>query len=143
MGDHGRAAAAGRGTPRIERARIVRALTRYGDELSPRTGSVLYVVGSRSRAEAFHPGVVSGLEERDDLRKVLQSLPERERELLFRWYVLGWPASRIAAALGISRVHCYRLRDRALRTIAGEATTPSTSSSSGSHRVAANEANAS
>jgi len=150
MGDGPHVGAARHGA-HIDRARIVRALTRYGDELSPRTGSVLFVVGSAARMEAFHPGVVSGLEERDDLRNALHALPERERELLFRWYVLGWPVSRIATALGISRVHCYRLRDRALRTItddgspgaeagAGRAphgvSTPSTSISAGSQRAA-------
>jgi DNA-directed RNA polymerase specialized sigma24 family protein len=119
-----------------DRSDIVRALARYGDEAGPRTGSVMFVGGAPPRSrEPFHPGVIAGLEERAELARRLRRLGDRDRLLVFLWYVQGWSVPRIAAHLGISRVHCYRVRDRALGAMLDEAesnhahsaSTPSTS----------------
>jgi Homeodomain-like domain-containing protein len=105
-----------------DRSDLVRALARYGDEAGPRTGSVMFVGGAPSRSrDPFHPGVVAGLEERAELARRLRRLDSRDRLLVFLWYVQGWSVPNIAARLGISRVHCYRVRDRALRAMLDEA----------------------
>jgi DNA-directed RNA polymerase specialized sigma24 family protein len=104
-----------------DRSDIVRALTRYGDEAAPRTGSVMFVNGAPPRSrDPFHPGVIAGLEERAELTRRLRRLGDRDRLLVFLWYVQGWSVPKIAAHLGISRVHCYRVRDRALRAMLDE-----------------------
>jgi len=105
-----------------ERSDLVRALARYGDEAGPRTGSVMFVGGAPPRSrDPFHPGVIAGLEERAELARRLHRLSDRDRLLVFLWYVEGWSVPNIAAHLGISRVHCYRVRDRALRAMLDEA----------------------
>jgi DNA-directed RNA polymerase specialized sigma24 family protein len=104
------------------RSDVVRALGRYGDEAGPRTGSVMFVGGAPPRSrDPFHPGVIAGMEERAELARRLRRLDDRDRLLVFLWYVRGWPVPNIAAHLGISRVHCYRVRDRALRAMVDEA----------------------
>ena len=105
-----------------ERSDLVRALARYGDEAGPRTGSVMFVGGAPPRSrDPVHPGVIAGLEERAELARRLRRLDDRDRLLVFLWYVEGWSVPNIAARLGISRVHCYRVRDRALHAMLDEA----------------------
>ncbi len=65
--------------------------------------------------EPFGPGFLTRFEERTEVDRLLQDLDPRDRQLLTLWYVEGHPVTTIARRLGISRVHCYRLRDRALR----------------------------
>jgi DNA-directed RNA polymerase specialized sigma24 family protein len=104
-----------------DRSDLVRALVRYGDEAGPRTGSVMFVGGAPPRSrDPFHPGVIAGLEERAELARRLRRISDRDRLLVFLWYVEGWPVPDIAAHLGISRVHCYRVRDRALGAMLDE-----------------------
>jgi len=105
-----------------DRSDLVRALARYGDEAGPRTGSVMFVGGAPPRShDPFHPGVIAGMEERAELARRLRRLNERDRLLVFLWYVEGWSVPNIAAHLGISRVHCYRVRDRALGAMLDQA----------------------
>lgn len=101
---------------------IVRALTTFQDTVDPRSGSIMFLVGSRSGPrDPFHPAFLRGVDDRAELVKRLRLIEPRERLLLFLWYVAGWPVPSIAAHLGISRVHCYRLRNRALgRMTAGD-----------------------
>ena len=99
------------GTPH----QLTAALARIGDGYGPKSRSVL----ARDRAwdpdaEPFGRGFLTGLEERTEIRRLLGALDVRDRRLLILWYVEGRPVTAIARALGISRVHCYRLRDRAL-----------------------------
>jgi hypothetical protein len=94
---------------------VIRALQHLRDFSDPRTGSILHVASTgERRREAFHPGLVAGLEERAALARALKQIAPRERLLLFMWYVEERPVTEIAAQLGISRVHCYRLRNGAL-----------------------------
>ena len=105
---------AGRITP--SEAEIVRALSRVRREVDPRTGSIIFLGGTRSsHTDPYPPAFLSGIEERSELVRRLRLIEPRERLLLFLWYVEGLPVAAIAQRLGISRVHCYRLRKHALR----------------------------
>jgi DNA-directed RNA polymerase specialized sigma24 family protein len=94
---------------------VIRALTRLRDVLNPRSRSILFV-GATNGAERdpFHPAFLVSIEARAELVRRLRLLQPRDRLLLFLWYVEGWPPTEVARHLGISRVHCYRLRNRAL-----------------------------
>jgi DNA-directed RNA polymerase specialized sigma24 family protein len=63
----------------------------------------------------FRPGFLDGLETRTELNRLLAHLDERARQLLLLWFVHERPVTVIADMLRISRMHCYRLRDRALQ----------------------------
>jgi DNA-directed RNA polymerase specialized sigma24 family protein len=63
----------------------------------------------------FRPGFLDGLETRAELNRLLTHLDERARLLLLLWFVHERPVTAIAKRLRISRMHCYRLRDRALQ----------------------------
>ena len=75
--------------------------------------------------DPFLPGFLSDLDERVELTRRLKRLPDRERLLLFLWYIEGAPVTSISRTLGLSRAHCYRLRNQALRTLASDAPTSS------------------
>lgn len=104
---------------------VIRAFWRCRDFDEPRSRSIVRRIsssgGDRSR-DPFHPWLLAGLEERAELADRLRRIGPRERRLLFLWYVEGQPVSGIAKTLGISRVHCYRLRDRAFRAMLADAT---------------------
>lgn len=74
----------------------------------------------RPDAGPFRAGFLATIDERAELARLLASLEQRERALLLHWFVEDRPVAWIAKRLGISRVHCYRLRNRALRTMLDE-----------------------
>jgi DNA-directed RNA polymerase specialized sigma24 family protein len=95
---------------------IVHALERLEDGHGPKTSSI---VGAERPerdpdADPFHPGFLTALERRTEVIHLLRGLDERSQRLLVLWFVEGRPVTEIASTLGISRVHCYRLRDKAL-----------------------------
>jgi len=47
-------------------------------------------------------------------------LAERERKLLFLWYVMEVRPGDVARRIRVSRVHCYRLRQAALSALCDE-----------------------
>jgi DNA-directed RNA polymerase specialized sigma24 family protein len=96
---------------------VIHALIRYEDVFDPRSGSLLIARsgGDTFADEPFRGDLLTRIEERAELRRRLGALDARERELLCLWYVASWPVVRIARQIGVSRVHCYRLRNRALR----------------------------
>jgi DNA-directed RNA polymerase specialized sigma24 family protein len=97
---------------------VIRALLRYREVVDPRTGSILFLGGGRRyRSDPFHPGFLAGMEERAELVRRLRRIEPRDRLLLFLWYVDGLPVTEIAQRMGISRMQCYRRRDRALKAI--------------------------
>ena len=104
---------------------VIRALGRCRDFEEPRSGWIVHRIassgGDRSR-DPFHPWLLAGLEERAELADRLHRIGPRERRLLFLWYVEGQPVTAIAKTLGISRVHCYRLRDQAFKAMLADAT---------------------
>jgi DNA-directed RNA polymerase specialized sigma24 family protein len=96
------------------------ALRRYGEVFDPRTGSVIGVSrGGRGwSGDPFRPGFLGAVEERAELvRRMLARLQPRERLLLTLWYVSDLQPTVIARQLQVSRVHCYRLRNKALRAL--------------------------
>ena len=99
---------------------VIQSLVTYTDWWQPSTTSVLQVGGARRKVE-FGDGLRAGLLETLDLRTELcrriAQLDERDRELLYLWYVVQLVAEDIAKALGISRRQCFRRRARAIRKI--------------------------
>jgi len=101
---------------------LVRALERSLDRLDPETSSVLKIgSGPDPHRDPFGRGFLTYFEERAELRARLARLDERSRRLLLLWYVERAPAPEIARTLGVSRVHCYRLRSQALRGLLDDA----------------------
>jgi len=107
---------------------VIEALRRLPAHYDPRTASVIRLQRGGPRdphSAAFRPGFFATFEERAELIRRLRLLDERARTLLVLWFVEDRSAPEIARRLNISRVHCYRLRDRALRTlIEGDAEAP-------------------
>jgi len=99
---------------------VIWCLLTYTDWWQPSSGSVLLVGAARrsnGTTDGIHPGLVETLDERSELcRRVLQ-LPERERRVLYLWYLRQLPVREIAAVLGMSARQCQRVRAKAVRTI--------------------------
>jgi len=100
---------------------IIFALREYGDVYDPQSSSVFQIARSRSAdVEPFRQGFLSGFESRVEIVRLLRVLDARSRTLLVLWYHESRPVTRIARELDISRIHCYRLRDRALKKMLEE-----------------------
>ncbi len=99
---------------------VVWALVTYTDWWQPRTGSVIAVAGAR-RASGFDDGIRDGLldtlDQRIELCRRMATLEERERRILYLWYVRELAAHEIAREVRISRRHCFRLKAAALRAL--------------------------
>jgi Sigma-70, region 4 len=104
---------------------VIRCLLTYTDWWQPNTTSV-YCVGGPGRdrmlADGIRPGLLEHLDERAELCQRMQKLSDRDRRLLFLWYLDQRPVEEIAEALGISRRQCFRRRRQAIQAIveAGE-----------------------
>ena len=87
-------------------------------EEDPNPGSVSLISVERFErdptADPFRPGFLASLDRRTELIELLRRLDQRSQRLLLLWFVHERPPAEIAAELRISRVHCYRLRNRAL-----------------------------
>ena len=104
---------------------VIRCLLTYTDWWQPNTTSVYYVGGAgrdRVLAEGIRPGLLEHLDERSELCQRMQRLNDRDRRLLFLWYIEQRAVDEIAKELKISRRQCFRRRREAIRTIieAGE-----------------------
>jgi DNA-directed RNA polymerase specialized sigma subunit len=99
---------------------VIRALTNYHASFEQRSGSLMLVnqTGRRPSTDGYGYAFLARVEEHEELLRRLRRLQPRERLLLVLWYAEGCAVTDIAARLQISRVHCYRLRDRALETLA-------------------------
>src|SRR5437764_428144 len=72
----------------------------------------------RTRLPQILAGCWSRLDEREELRRrMADRLAERERKLLFLWYVVELRPGDVARTIRVSRVHCYRLRNDALAAL--------------------------
>ena len=98
-------------------AQVVRALTSFTDGVRPVSSSVLSVGSRRRSSDLLGYGALARVEEHAELTRRLKRLAARERLLLLLWYAEGWPVVSIAEHLGISRIHCYRLRNRAIEAL--------------------------
>jgi DNA-directed RNA polymerase specialized sigma subunit len=101
---------------------VIEALSMLPAHYDPRTSSLLRVPKTHGDPYSvlFRPGFLASFEERAEVTKRLRLLDERARTLLVLWFVEGHPVAHIARWLGISRVHCYRLKRVALRAMLDE-----------------------
>jgi DNA-directed RNA polymerase specialized sigma subunit len=78
------------------------------------------VAGARRHSEhsdGFGSGLLDTLDERSEICRRVWRLEERDRHLLFLWYVEQIPVDAISRRLGISRRQCFRRRGRAIKTL--------------------------
>ena len=104
------------GSPR----EVVRCLLTYTDWWQPPTTAIIQVGAARRNGDTytgFHSGLLETLDERTELCRRMSYLPERDRELLFLWYVKQASPSEIARIVGLSPRQCFRRRGRAIRRI--------------------------
>jgi DNA-directed RNA polymerase specialized sigma24 family protein len=97
------------------RQQLIDTLARIEDVPVP--GSISLVsIGQprREPSEPFRPGFLASFERRNEILELLRGLDERSQRLLLLWFALDRPPAEVASTLGISRVHCYRLRNKAL-----------------------------
>jgi DNA-directed RNA polymerase specialized sigma subunit len=104
---------------------VVRALITYTDWWQPSTSSVMQV-GKRHvfSHDGIHPGLLDTLDLRTELCRRMQLLEDRDRRLLYLWYVRQDTVEDISRALRVSRRQCFRRRSAAIRTIVDGAEDP-------------------
>jgi sigma-70-like protein len=98
---------------------IISALRRARDFYDPVTTSLMIIRknnGSR-HDEPFRRGFLTTFEERAYLIGLFRVLEDREQTLLLLWFLGGVPVAQIARRLRMSRVHCYRIKERALHKL--------------------------
>lgn len=106
---------------------VIRALLTYTDWWQPSTGSILQVGNARRDANAgdgLRSGLVETIDGRTELCRRMELLTERERHVLFLWYVRQLAAHDIARELRISRRQCFRLRSKAVDQLTDESADP-------------------
>lgn len=98
---------------------VIWALLTYTDWWQPSTASIYQVGGRHSGfpSDGIRPGLLDRLDERDELCRRMQEVGERDRRLLYLWYLRQLPVHEIARELRMSRRHCFRRRAEAIRTI--------------------------
>ena len=99
---------------------VIRCLVTYNDWWQPSTGSVLAVGGARrdkQLGDGLRAGLVDSLDERMELSRRTQLLDERDRALLFLYYVKQMHVDDVATQLGMSRRQCFRRRAAAIDQI--------------------------
>lgn len=113
------------GAELARRDEMILALMRFVEPPSHHRGDVTPVRRKSSVATlGFAPSRLDGMELRSVLARRFKALGPRERLILFRWYVEGASPAQIALEVGVSRVHCYRLRNRALDQLLSEGAEP-------------------
>ena len=97
---------------------VVRALLTYTDWWQPHTASI-YRVGKRGgyAADGIRSGLLDTMSIRDELCRRMQEVPERDRRLLYLWYLKQLDAHEIARELRISRRQCFRRRSAAVHLL--------------------------
>jgi hypothetical protein len=100
---------------------VVRTLLTYTDWWQPTTTSVMQVGAMRRSGRGFtdgiSPGLLSTIDVRTELGRRMGLLEERDRTILFLWYVRQLAVGDIAKTIHTSRRHCFRLRASAVRKI--------------------------
>jgi DNA-directed RNA polymerase specialized sigma24 family protein len=98
---------------------IVWALITYTDWWQPSSTSV-YRVGSDRETfagDGLRAGLLDTLSERTELCRRMRHVADRDRQLLYLWYLRQLPAHEIAKELGISRRQCFRRRAAVIRRL--------------------------
>ena len=99
---------------------MIRALLRYTDWWQPASASVA-IVGTARRGRDFGDGIPKGLlatlDERTELCRRMRLVEDRDRRLLFLWYVKQLIAQDIAKEMRLSRRQVFRRRANAVRLI--------------------------
>ena len=108
---------------------VVWALVTYTDWCHPWGASVLQAGAARrhsTHSDGIPSGVLDTLDERTELCRRMQFVDEKDRHLLFLWYVRQLTAQEIARELGMSRRQCFRRRAQAVRRVVelGESADP-------------------
>jgi hypothetical protein len=100
---------------------VIRALLTYTDWWQPVTSSVIQVGALRRSSggsvDGIRPGLISTIHIRTELSRRMNRLHDRERTILFLWYVRQLAVTDIAKSIRTSRRHCFRLRAGAVRKI--------------------------
>ena len=99
---------------------VIRCLVTYTDWWQPASGSVLLVGAARRSTGVgggLHPGLIDTLEERAELCRRILHLEDRDRRVLFLWYVAQASAAEVARAIGVSQRQAHRLRARVVQRI--------------------------
>jgi DNA-directed RNA polymerase specialized sigma24 family protein len=99
---------------------VITCLLMFTDWWQPTTTSILQVGGARRKTEfsdGFRSGLLDSLAVRTELCSRVAQLADRDRRLLFLWYVVQLLPEDIGEALGISRRQCFRRRASAIRKI--------------------------
>lgn len=99
---------------------VVRCLITYPDWYQPTTSSVMKVGAARpdkTIGDGLRAGLIETLEERTELSRRMRKLRERDRDVLFLWYVKQLHVDDIAALVGVSRRQCFRRRGQAIRQV--------------------------
>ena len=96
------------------------ALVRYTDWCHPRGSSIIQVAAAR-RDTAFGDGIPAGfletIDERTEICRRMYELDERDREVLFLWYVQQLAVGDISKVMRLSRRQCFRRRARAVKRL--------------------------
>jgi DNA-directed RNA polymerase specialized sigma24 family protein len=107
-------------SPLLTPESVIRAFVTYTDWWQPWTTSVLEV-GPARRVKGYTDGVSLGLlgtlDERAELCARMQQVADRDRLVLFLWYVRQLPVDEIARIVKISRRQCFRRRSAAIDQI--------------------------
>jgi hypothetical protein len=99
--------------------RVEWALITYTDWWQPSTASIYQVrktPGSLA-SDGMPSGLLDSLSERGELCWRMRQIADRDRRLLYLWYLRQLPAHEIARELRISRRQCFRRRASAIRRI--------------------------
>lgn len=100
---------------------VIRALVMYTDWWQPSSSSVIRVGVQRSKDSHHGDGMPTGLldriDERTELCRRMRDVNERDRTILFLWYVKQLAVEDIARAVRISRRHCFRRKAAAISAI--------------------------
>jgi DNA-directed RNA polymerase specialized sigma24 family protein len=99
---------------------VIRGLITYTDWWQPATASVFEVGAARrssNGSDGIRPGLLETLDERSELIRRMALLSDRERRVLFLWYLRQLEVAEIAREIRVSRRTCFRIRSRAVQAL--------------------------